>query len=185
MGIQLKKRLLSVEDYHLMYDAGILSEEDKLELIHGELIQKSPIGSRHALVVNRLNLLLVPKIQEPYFLSVQNPIQLSDFSEPEPDLAIIKGPMDRFEQEHLKANDTALLIEVSDTTLEKDQEVKLPLYAEAGIIECWIINIEKKEIEVHSKADQSSYTERRIFRKGAEISVEALGLKVGVDQVFP
>jgi len=185
MAVQLNKRLVSVDDYHLMHKAGILSVTDKLELIRGEILFKSPIGSRHSLLVNRLTTLLFPKIPSSHFISVQNPVQLSEYSEPEPNLAIVQGPMDRFADQHPKANDISLLIEVADSSLSTDQEIKLPLYAESKIKEFWIINIEKEEVEQHSNPDKSTYMERKIYRKGSEIHLKALDIRVSIDQIFP
>ena len=184
MAVKLKKRLVNVEEYHLMAQAGILTAEDRVELIQGEIIQMSPIGSRHALCVNKLNAILNTYINSPDFISVQNPIQLSELSEPEPDIAVIHGPMERFVDHHPRPEDVHLIIEVAETTLDTDREIKLPLYAEAGIPVIWIINLKDKEVEVHTNPDKKSYLERKIFRKDAQLPLPHLDTNITVSDII-
>ena len=133
MPVQVERRTFNVEEYHRMLDAGIITEDDRVELIEGEILMMSPIGSWHAACVNRLDALLHRLFGESVIISVQNPIRLSDFSEPQPDLAVLRARQDYYAQTHPTSNDILLLIEVADQSLEFDRDVKVPLYAKAAI----------------------------------------------------
>lgn len=137
-----KKYKLSSKAYQEMIGAGILSENDRVELINGEIIEKTAIGSRHAACVNKLNHLLGQSLQkEAVIISVQNPIQLSDGNEPEPDLAILDFDESFYANALPKAKDIYLIIEVAESSLDYDQNIKLKLYALAAIPELWIIDL--------------------------------------------
>jgi Uma2 family endonuclease len=137
--MEVKRRRFTVHDYHRMGEAGILHEDDRVELIEGELVEMTAIGTRHFSCVNRLNRLLVMHVGDDAIVSVQNPVRLNEYNEPQPDLTVIR-PRDYLESLP-KPEDVLLLIEVSDTTLAYDRGVKLPLYARAGIREVWIVDL--------------------------------------------
>ncbi len=167
MTATLQKRLINVKEYHLMGKVGILKEKG-IELIEGEIIKMSPTGSKHASCVNRLtNLLtktrLVNQLEEKVIISVQNPIALGEFSEPEPDLALLKYKADFYADTHPTPQDVLLLIEVADSTLETDRKIKAPLYAKAGIPEYWIVNLEEKQLEVFHSPKAGAYQQKNIF----------------------
>jgi Uma2 family endonuclease len=131
--MEVKRRRFTVHDYHRMGEAGILHEDDRVELIEGEIVEMAAIGTRHFSCVNRLNRLLVMSVGDEAVISVQNPVRLNEHTELQPDLAVIRA---RDYRESLpEPDDVLLLIEVSDTTLAYDRGVKLPLYAKAGITE--------------------------------------------------
>ena len=138
----------TVEDYGRMIETGIIDENDAVELIRGEIVKKMPIGRQHAAVVNRLNQWLVAQLTGQAIVSVQNPIVLAD-SEPEPDLALLKYRADFYEGSKPTGSDVHLVIEVSDTTLDYDRQIKLPLYAQAGIAELWIVNLIESRVETY------------------------------------
>lgn len=145
---EVTRRLFTVHDYHRMAEAGILHEDDRIELIEGELVEMAAIGSRHFTCVNTLNHLLVRSLGDEYIVSVQNPVRLNDRNEPEPDLAVIRT---RDYRESLPGPDDVLfLIEVSDTTLSYDHNVKLPIYARSGIPEVWIVDLPGETVERHT-----------------------------------
>jgi len=150
MTVAISKRIFSVAEYHQMVDAGILTENDKIELINGEFITMSPIGSKHASCVKRLNTLLSNQLQDDAIISVQDPIQADEYSEPEPDLAVLKPRADFYADGHPQPSDVLIVIEVSDSTLGFDKEVKLPLYAKAGIPEAWVINLPENTVEIYT-----------------------------------
>lgn len=122
-----ERRFFDAGEYHRMVEAGILREDDRVELIEGEILEMSPIESRHAGCVNRLNKLLVQKVGDATIVHIQNPVRLPNGSEPEPDLALLRLREDFYAEALPTPEDILLLIEVSDTTLEYDCEVKLPL----------------------------------------------------------
>lgn len=184
MAIPFPKRLISVSEYHQMAKAGILKENDRVELIQGEIIQMSPIGSMHSAYVNRINALLNQHLGGQAIISVQNPIQLNDFSEPEPDIAILKLKDDFYIQQHPGPQDVFLLIEVSDSSIAYDQEIKLPNYALVEIPECWIVNLEKSHIEMYRSPRNGSYSLRKILYPGDNISLDFFHIDLKVSDIF-
>jgi len=152
------KRPLSVSEYHLMGEVGILSPEERVELIEGEIISMPPIGGKHSGFVDHLNRLLVRAVGDNAIVRVQNPVVLSELSEPEPDLALLKPRNDFYKQSTPIAGDVLLLIEVSDTTLRYDQEVKARLYAKSGIPEFWIIDIHKAQLCIYRDGTDQGYS---------------------------
>ena len=142
------KHQFSVADYHEMLDRGILTERDRVELIRGEVVEKMPFGSLHIACVDRLTLLLILAVGKQAITSVQNPIVLAD-SEPEPDLVLKRPRADFYAADKVRPVDVLLAIEVSDSSLDFDRDVKGPLYAESGIVEYWIVNLIESCLEVH------------------------------------
>lgn len=146
---------LTVDDYHAMLEAGILTEGDRLELIDGQIIDKMTIGPKHIRIVNVLTEAAVLRASELVEVSVQNPVQISRYSEPEPDIVLLRRGRDvtRVPQ----AEDVLLLVEVADATLLFDKRVKLPLYAVARIPEVWIVNIPERRLECYRDPSPSGY----------------------------
>jgi Uma2 family endonuclease len=158
----------SVAEFHQMAVAGLLDETDRVELIEGEMIDMAPIGSRHAFIVNRLSQAFsVGGTKGQYLVSTQNPVCLGDRSEPQPDIALLKSGnyMDALPM----ASDVLLIVEVSDTTLEYDREVKLGLYARHGVPEVWLIDVNAGELTVYREPAEGQY---RLIRK--PMSAEAV-----------
>src|SRR5579862_9904434 len=135
------RRPLTVAEYHRMGEVGILTEDDRVELIEGELIAMSPIGSEHSGTVNALTHTLVLAVEDRAVVAVQNPVQLDDLSEPRPDFALLKPRDDYYRRSTPRPDDVLLLIEVADSSLAYDRNVKRSLYAWHGIPEFWIVNI--------------------------------------------
>jgi len=162
------------EDYHAMAEAGILGEDDRVELIVGEIITQTPIGAVHAGAVSRLNQLLTNLARGRCIVSVQNPIALGPFSEPQPDLALLCPRPDFYANAHPEPGDVLLIVEVADTTLAFDREEKIPLYAGAGIPEVWLVDLADKSVSVFRLPVRGSYTESTRFRAGATIPIPGL-----------
>ena len=152
---QLTRWRFTVHDYHRMGEAGILHEDDRVELIEGELVEMTAIGTRHFSCVNRLTRMLVMNVGDEAIVSVQNPVRLNEYNEPQPDFTVIR-PRD-YRESLPKPEDVLLLIEVSDTTLAYDRGVKLPLYARAGIREVWIVDLPGETIERHTDPSEEGY----------------------------
>ena len=142
------RRALTVADYHRMGEAGILTERDRVELIEGELVAMSPIGSHHAGTVNAITRLLVQVVAERGVVAVQNPVQLDDRSEPQPDFAVLKPRPDDYRLATPRPEEVLLIIEVADSSLAYDREVKRSLYARHNIPELWIVDLAASEVEV-------------------------------------
>jgi len=187
----LPLRRLKVSEYHKMGEEGILSEDEHVELIDGVIIQMSPKGSRHSAVLRQLAFQFYQLvIERKALLSVQDPVVLDDETEPEPDLALVKIREDAYSEAHPHPDDVLLLIEVSDTTLDYDKEVKLPRYASSRIPEIWIVNLVNNIIEVYREplviADGTAgYRTRTNFVKGDMLTSQAVpSLKIAVDDVL-
>ncbi len=150
MTIEVVKRLINVEEYYRMAEVGILKPDDRVELINGEIFERSPIGSRHAAIVDRLARLLNQSLQRKVNVRVQNPVRLDINNEPEPDIAILKYKADDYSSAHPVPSDVLAIIEVADSSVRFDREVKAPLYAGNAISEYWIIDMDNNRIEVFS-----------------------------------
>lgn len=182
MAVKLEKRLLSVNDYHLMIDAGILTEDDRVELLNGEIVTMSPIGSKHAAYVGKITALLNKLLDNQAIIFPQNPLKLGEYSEPEPDISVLRLQQDYYISRLPEPEDVYLVIEVADSTLEKDREVKLPLYASAGIPEVWIVN--DQQIEVHSQPKENHYSLRHLLGSGDILSLDKWGIDLPVNRIF-
>ncbi|MCO6474988.1 MAG: Uma2 family endonuclease [Phaeodactylibacter sp.] len=178
--VALEKKLLTCDDYHAMIAAGILDEDDKVELIHGELIYMSPLGPNHGGATNRLNNLLQELLKGSAIIAVQNPVTLTPFSEPEPDVAVLKPRKDFYSGSHPVPEEIFLLIEVADTTLEKDRTVKASLYAAGGIPFYWIVNLPEMQLEVYSQPAKDQYKLRRIYLPDEKVEIPSFGIMVEV-----
>jgi Uma2 family endonuclease len=150
----------SVEEYHQMALSGLLDETDRVELIEGELIDMSPIGSQHAFRVDSIARALQRAPRNSLLVRVQNPVLLGDHSEPQPDIAVVKDK--NYSEAHPGAEDVLLIVEVSDTTLAYDRDVKLSLYARHGIPEVWLLDVNAGELTIYREPAEGQY---RLIRK--------------------
>jgi Uma2 family endonuclease len=169
MVAEVAQHRFTVREYHQMGEAGIFTRDDRVELLEGKIYAMSPIGSRHAACVKRLTQLFVKKLVDQAIVSVQDPIELNDRSEPEPDLAILLPRDDFYEEQHPKSADVLLLIEVSEVTLRFDRNVKLPLYAQNGIAEVWIIDLKKASVEVYREPQDGIYAQKLTLKRGQKL----------------
>ena len=170
-----RERPFTVEEYHAMGRAGVLRREDgRTELIAGRIVAMSPVGTRHLLAVNRLTDLFAERLYATSprvaHLSVQNPVRLGPHYEPEPDLALLRPGLAHFPT----AADALLVVEVSDSTARYDREVKAPLYAAAGLPECWIVLLDENAVEVHREPTADGYAQVTRCKAGDELTVFAL-----------
>ena len=167
------RHLLTVDDYHRMGEAGILTDDDRVELIEGELVAMAPIGSEHIASTNALTRLLVLAVGDRGIVSVGNPVRLNRHSEPQPDFAILK-PRDDYRKTLPRPEDTMLAVEVANTSLEYDRKVKLALYARSGIPEVWIVNLTAREVEVHRSPAADTYLSVTRAGPSDDLTIEAL-----------
>jgi Uma2 family endonuclease len=185
MSVQLQKHFFTVDEYYLMAQGGVFAQDDRIELIEGEVIEMSPIGKRHAACVRRLDRLLNRNAGDSAIVSVQAPISIDDFSEPQPDVALLKPRTDFYSDSHPTPADVLVIIEVSDTSVEYDRRVKLPLYARAGIPEAWLVILPKDLIEVHGEPKNGKYQRVQRLKRGKTVVSSSLaGLSVKVDDVL-
>lgn len=179
------RRPISVAEYHRMGEVGILGERDRVELIEGELVAMSPIGSYHQGTVNQLNHSLVQAVGERAIVSVQGPIRLDEFSEPEPDFALLKPRANFYRDSHPRPSDVLLLIEVADTSLNYDRAVKRALYARHAIPELWIVDLNAGEVEVCRQPGANGYTDTtRVGRDGILEPQLLLGVRLQAATLF-
>jgi Uma2 family endonuclease len=176
---------LSVDDYEKMVQLGILTENDRLELIRGFLVARIADSPRHAGCVKRLIRSLGPKADGLAIVGIHDPVRLFD-SEPEPDVSLIRLPMERYASRHPGPPDVFLIIEVADSSLNDDRDVKRPTYAEAGITEFWIVNLVDECLEVYrGPRPDGTYQEVRVLRRGESTDIAALpGVVVTVDEIL-
>ncbi len=184
MTLQLNRKLFTVDEYHKLVEVGILTEDDRVELINGEIIAMSPINSTHAGIVNRLSRILIKKLDSLATIATQNPILLSNLSEPEPDITIAHFSEDDYFSEHPSPKNIYLIIEVSETTLEKDQSYKCPLYANANILEYWIINLIDRQIEIHRQPKNGDYHFKQIISEEGIIQASSIDFSINYSDIF-
>ncbi len=182
---EVQRRLFTVAEYHQMLASGILGEDDRVELIEGEIIEMNPIGSRHAACVRRLARTFFEQVAGRAIVSVQDPVRLGDRSEPQPDLALLKPRPDFYAGAHPGPEDVLLLVEVADASADYDREVKLPLFARAGVSEVWLVDLEGRTIEVYRHPTAAGYRDASRLAAGEEVSPQALpDIRARVDQVL-
>jgi Uma2 family endonuclease len=187
MAVQLQtdKRLFNIREYHQMSEAGILSEDERVELIEGEIRRMSPIGSHHVGCVNRLSAILNRLAGSQAIVSVQNPILLGDDSEPQPDIALLHTRPDFYSDSLATPKDTTLLIEVSDTTAHYDRQKKVPLYARWGIPALWIVDLTAGIVEVYSYPMNNSYVKIEKLEAGEQLDIPGIaGATITVDYIL-
>ena len=182
---QPRRLRFSVDDYYKMIEMGMIDDYERSEIIDGQIVPKMTIGDRHAAAVNRLNRLLASLLPESILLSIQNPIRLSDFDEPEPD--VVLADLTKYDgNRHPRPEETILVVEVSDVSLKNDRDVKLPLYADAGIAEVWIVNLRDNVIEIHQDPSLGIYQQVKIFKSGGQATSNVLPeLSLEVDAIIP
>lgn len=164
------RRKLTVDEYRQMGELGILHEDERVELLDGELYEMAPIGDDHVGDVISLDFFLNQRLRGRAFVSVQNPIRLSDFSAPQPDVTVLRPRDDFYRAGTARPEDVLLLIEVARSSLDYDRRTKLPRYAAAGIIEVWIVNLVDEQIEVYRSPSGEQYMVRSVHRRGEVVS---------------
>lgn len=170
-----------------MAEASILTEDDRVELIGGDVARMGPVGARHAACIRRLTSALAERVPPPRGLvSVQNPLNLGEFDEPVPDLVVLRYRDDFYASAHPTAADVILPVEVADTSLEYDQKVKLALYTRAGIAEYWIADLKDRRLLVHSEPADDVYKITRTYLPGDVVESAGLSeLAVRVEELLP
>ncbi len=163
----------TAEQYNRLGEARVLGEDDRVELMDGEILLMCPIGYRHAAHVTELTTLLVRNSMEEMRVSVQNPLDLGQRYQPQPDLMLLRERADRYKSGLPTAADVLLLIEVADSSLDYDQHTKLPVYAQAGIAEVWIVNLDADQVEVYTQPQGTAYTATRVVGRGETVPIGA------------
>jgi Uma2 family endonuclease len=169
-----KRYRVTVADYHRMGDAGVFDQHRRVQLLQGEIVEIAPVGSHHASITQLLFEHFLRTSKPGRSVRCQQPITLNDESEPEPDIAVVRGATRDFMERHPSASDVALIIEVAHSTLELDRGVKASLYAEHAIPEYWIVNVAAKTIERYSAPIDGRYTTLSTFAADQIVSPHAM-----------
>ena len=179
------KHLTNLDEWRKLGEANIFPPESRLELINGEILDMAPIGFNHSGHLNRINKLFARLIPDDVIPSVQNPLQLGDLSEPEPDFMLLKPNADFYSSRHPNADDVLLLVEVADSSLVFDQNQKLHLYALHGIPEYWLLNLNDLSLEVYRNPNGEVYAEKTTLRAGDVITLSQLnGISVRIADIL-
>ena len=188
MALHLLRGPFTVDAYQRLAELGVLRETDRVELIAGQVVEMSPIGDRHASCVRRLIQLFSRSLREAAIVDVQNPVVLGEHDAPQPDLALLKPRADGYPK-HPRATDILLVIEVADTTLAYDRDVKMPLYARAGVPEAWLVDLAAERIDVYrdpgAGAGAGAYASARAASRGDVLTLLQLPtVTVAVDEIL-
>jgi Uma2 family endonuclease len=185
MAVQVLRRRFTVDEYYRMAEAGILHEDDRIELIEGEIVQMAAIGSKHAAGVDRLNYLFSPRVGQRAIVRVQNPVRLSQYTEPQPDVTLLRPRPDYYASAHPGPQDVLLLVEVMVTSEDYDREVKVPLYARSGIGEVWLVDLEADHIEVYRQPAPEGYRQVLRLQRGERLAPQSFpDLELSVDDIL-
>ena len=185
MATQVIRRRFTVDEYYLMAQAGILHEDDRVELLEGDIVEMAAIGSRHAACVKRLNRILSEGLRGRAIIGVQDPVRLGEHSEPQPDLTLLRPRPDFYSDSHPESADVILLVEVADTSEDYDREVKMPLYAQNGIPEAWLVDLSSRSIQIYRAPSPEGYRDIQQAGQGQSIAPQALpDLEMVVEEVF-
>ena len=168
----MNRRRFTVAEYCAMAEAGILAEDERIELLDGAIIVMAPIGPPHEDGTTQLGSQLTYRMYGRAIVRIQQSVQLSDLGLPEPDIAIVRLRPD-YHRERPTPADVLLLVEVADSSLEYDRGVKLPRYAAAGIPEVWIVNLRARQVEVYDDPVDGVYQGRRVIPATGSISPRA------------
>ena len=178
-------RRFSVEEYHRMAEVGILKPDDRVELFDGDIIRMAPMSSRHAAAVSKIAEWMQGTFTSRAAVRVQCPVRLEEYSEPQPDLVLVRPDPAHYADAHPGPADVLLLIEVAQSSLAYDRDIKIPQYARAGIGEVWLVNLELQQVEVFREPAPMGYGARAVSRRGLSIAPRAFpDAAVAVDDLL-
>jgi Uma2 family endonuclease len=181
-----ESRLFTAGEYERMAEFGVIGEDEAVELIEGRIVQMAAKNHRHVIATNRVNAFFSSRLADRVIVSVQNPILLNDFSEPEPDIALVKPPDDRYIENHPGPKDILLLLEIADSSLSYDRQVKCPLFARSGIIQFCLLNLQTRELEDYRDPGPEGYRSKRTYGEDEIFSLVAFPkLSIRVKNLLP
>ena len=173
------------DDYYRMAEAGVFEPDARVELLDGEIVEMSPIGPLHSGVLAILTRFFIEQIGDRAICRVQSPLHLDKRSEPEPDLLLVQPRDDSYASAHPTPRDVLLLIELAESSIEKDRGEKLRLYARAGISEYWIIDLNRRVLIVHRRPTDSEYASLQQYDGDARVAPEALAdVELAIGSLF-
>jgi len=183
--VQINRHRFTVADYERMGQFGIFSEDERVELVCGEVIEMPPIGERHAACVDFLTQLIILRLRRSAIVRVQSSVRLDEYSQPQPDVTVLKHRDDFYRHKQPGPEDILLVIEVSDATLKYDQKVKVPLYARAGIPEVWVVNLRGGRVKAYADPAAGAYRTVTSYARGDELRSRSLAaLRLSVSELL-
>ncbi|HKI17790.1 MAG TPA: Uma2 family endonuclease [Isosphaeraceae bacterium] len=168
---------ITVDEYERIGAAGVL-DDDRVELIDGFLVRKLTEKPPHVWTVETIEESLAALLPQGWFIRQEKPVRIPAFDEPEPDLSVIRGSRDDYLERHPEPKDVALLVDVADSSLDRDQGKKLLAYAKGGIPVYWIVNLVERQVEVYSDPAPKGYQSRKDFKSGQDLPVIIEGVEV-------
>ena len=174
MSVAISRRRFTVDDYHRMGEAGILSPTDRVELIDGEIVTKMAIGPRHGASVDRANRALTTTVGSSDIVRVQGSVRLDLFNEAEPDIVLLRPREDFYASAHPGPADILLIVEVAETSLDYDRDIKTRVYARAGVPEYWLVDLNDDVVHVHAEPLNGVYKAGVSYRRGQSITPRLL-----------
>ena len=174
MAVAVSRRRFTVHDYHRMGEAGILSPTDRVELIDGEIVTKMAIGPRHGASVDRANRALTTTVATSAIVRVQGSVRLDLFNEPEPDIVLLRPRADFYASAHPGPADILLIVEVSESSIDYDRDIKARVYARAGLAEYWVVDLNEDVVHVHSDPFSGIYRSVASYRRDQSIAPRLL-----------
>jgi len=163
-------RLLTVQEYDLMTEIGILDEDERVELLAGQIVKMAAKGTAHGAAITRTRILLENRLVQQVLVRLQDPVRMNNYSQPEPDIAVVIPDPFYYEDHHPTPSEIYLIIEVADTTLEKDCGIKATIYAQSGIADYWVLDVHNRQLHVFREPSQDGYLSRVILADGDSIS---------------
>jgi Uma2 family endonuclease len=175
----------TVDEFMRMGEAGIFTGDDRVELIDGEILEMTPIGSLHAGLVSRLNELIVTRPAGKAYVGIQNPVRLDHHTEPQPDLVVARRRESFYTDRHPEPGDILLIIEVADSSLRYDRLEKVPRYGKAGVPETWLVDVDAVIVAAYTGPCPDGYANRQVRHRGDEIvATRAPEIRLSVDDIF-
>jgi len=185
MLVDVARRRFTVDEFWRMAEAGLFLDRPRVELVDGEIIDMTPIGRRHALCVGFLTEWFAPRLAGRALLLPQMSLRLGPRTECQPDLVLVRPPRAAYREANPAPSDVLLLVEVSDTSRGYDRQVKLPIYAGAGVPEVWIVDVVTEMVETHREPVRDRYREVQRLARGASVAPAAFSdLALPVDELF-
>jgi Uma2 family endonuclease len=184
-GFTPTRTRISTNRYQMMVAAGVLTKYDRIELIEGDMLDMAPIGTRHSAITSRLHEVFVLAVARSATVVSAGPVNLGEFSQPQPDLMLFKRRADFYSGKTPEAADVLLLIEVSDSSLAFDQSVKLNLYARYGVAEYWVVDVEGEQVVTYCEPTAKGYIRQAEFEGPDAVMPRAFpDLKIAVGEIF-
>ncbi len=168
--VELSRRRFTVTDYMRLAESGILAEEERVELIRGEIVETPPISIAHVSIKMHLVALFTRTFADWALVGINNPVQLDEFSLPQPDVVLLRSRENYYSDRHPGPNDVMLVIEIADASIDYDRWVKAPLFGSSGVMEFWIINVPAQQIEVYRDPRPNGYRTATIYASAEEVS---------------